>query len=366
MNRLLFDVTKASGQTHTSGLTRVSQCLRRELSLKLGEQLVDVCWKDSKKTFVPLNRKANKGFVIEKEDVLLTGELFCEFERPGVEDFLNSSVCRSYAIFHDAIPLQFPEFCWPHSVQRHPSYMKMLALFDGVFAVSQSSSMLLEEYWEWLGYEYAPSVRSLQLGCDGFMPEKREPKDSENERLQLLVLGILEKRKGQDLLIEACERLQSEGIEFDLHFVGRTNPYFGKALEKQIKVSIKKGASFVNHGSISDDALRAIVEKTDLLVFASRAEGCGLPVLEALWQGLPVLSSNLEPVKEHARFGGCHLFLRDDVDSLAEELKSLAMDREKLRGLRESIHGELLPVWSSTAKVILDCLDWTSSSQPVA
>ena len=34
------------------------------------------------------------------------------------------------------LSLQYPEFTWPHSVQRHPSYMKMLAMFSGIFAVS--------------------------------------------------------------------------------------------------------------------------------------------------------------------------------------------------------------------------------------
>ncbi|MCH6255576.1 glycosyltransferase [Puniceicoccaceae bacterium K14] len=362
MNRILFDITKASRQSHKSGLTRVSECLRRELREKLGDRLVDVRWKEGKRKFIPAEKK-NKGFEVESGDVLLTGELFCEFERPGIEEFLASDVCRSYAIFHDAIPLQFPEFSWPHSVQRHPSYMKMLSLFDGVFAVSKSSSMLLEEYWEWLGYEYAPSVKSLQLGCNGFMSEKREPRETSNERLQLLCLGILERRKGQDLLLKACEQLQGEGLEFDLHVVGRTNPYFGKDLEKQIKVAVKGGVPIKLHGAIDDSGLSSLVEKTDLLVFCSRAEGCGLPVLEALWQGLPVLSSDLEPVKENARFGGCRLFQRGDLDSLVSELRELINKRDQLEILRGSIQGEMLPLWSATAKVILDSLGWVPSDQ---
>lgn len=360
MHRILFDISKASRQSHKSGLTRVSDCLRRELRIKLGDRLIDVKWRDRSGSFIPVDRK-QKNFEIQPNDVLLTGELFCEYERPGVEAFLKGKFCRTYAIFHDAIPLQFPEFSWPHSVQRHPSYMKMLALFDGVFAVSQTSSMILEEYWEWLGYEYAPSVRSIQLGCDGFIEEKRDPEETSNGRLQLLSLGILERRKGQDLLLEACERLQGEGFEFDLHIVGRTNPYFGKTIEKAIKSSIKKGASMVFHGALKDEDLRKLVETTDLLIFSSRAEGCGLPVLEALWQGLPVLSSDLDPVKENSRFGGCRLFTRDDVDSLVRELRELMKDPSQLKALRSSIRGELLPHWSAAVKVILDSLGFETT-----
>ena len=90
---------------------------------------------------------------------------------PGFRDFLAARPCRLAAMFHDAIPLRFPHITWPHSVQRHPSYMKMLSLFDGVFGVSQHSSLILEEYWEWLEYEYSPSVKSIQLGADGLFPE---------------------------------------------------------------------------------------------------------------------------------------------------------------------------------------------------
>lgn len=366
--RLLFDVTKASKQTHFSGVLRVSNCLRRELKKLLGERLVEVVWSDRKQSFKAPS--IGGSFSVESDDILLTGELFSEFERPGIESFLCSGNCRSYAIFHDAIPLRHPEFTWPHSVQRHPSYMKLLSKFDGVFGVSQHSSIVLEEYWEWLGYEYSPSVKSIQLGADGLFAESAAPKSEMNDVLKVMMLGIIETRKGQDLAMDACSRLWDEGVEFELHVVGRANPYFGKDIEKRIRKMSKSGRPITLHGQLDDKALMELIGEVDLTLFASRTEGCGLPVLESLWRGVPVLASKLPPVRESSRFGGCRFFEVEDVDDLAKQLRKLVGDTNLLEKLRSGIQTTQLPRWSDTASEILDTIspelnssrDWSEST----
>lgn len=352
--RILFDVTKATKQSHYSGVLRVSNCLKMELKIALGDELVEVVWSERKQTF--LAPALGRSFSIAPSDVLLTGELFNNFERPGIEAFLRSSTCRAYAIFHDAIPLRHPEFTWPHSVQRHPSYMKMLSLFDGVFGVSQHSSIVLEEYWEWLGYEYSPSVKSLQLGADGLFPEPLIPEDSHGEGFDVMMLGIIEKRKGHDLALDACSRLWDDGLEFTLHIVGRANPYFGKDIESRIKRMIKAGRSIKLHGHIEDAELKRLIPSMDLLLFASRSEGCGLPVLESLWSGLPVLSAKLQPVRETSRFGGVSFFEREDSEGLANQLRRLIVNRNLVSDLKNSIQSSILPTWKMTAKEVLDTI----------
>lgn len=353
--RLLFDVTKASKQSHYSGVLRVSGCLKTELKKFLGDSLVEVVWSDRKQSFTA--PELGSRFSVEAEDILLTAELFNDYERPGIEAFLRSSACRAYAIFHDAIPLRHPEFTWPHSVQRHPSYMKMLSLFDGVFGVSQHSSIVLEEYWEWLGYEYSPSVRSIQLGADGLFGESMVPQEKRGDSFDVLMLGIIEKRKGHDIALDACSRLWDDGVEFNLHIVGRANPYFGKDIEKRIKRMIKSGRSIMLHGHVEDEELKRLIPTMDLLLFASRAEGCGLPVLESLWSGLPVLSSKLAPVRESSRFGGCTFFETEDSMDLAEQLKRLIVNPHLVAELRHGIQTEMLPRWQHTAQEVIDTIN---------
>src|ERR1019366_7898 len=87
------------------------------------------------------------------DDWFLTGELFSEEERPGFTEFLAVHPCRLAAIFHDAIPLRHPHITWPQSVARHPGYMKSLARFDRVWAVSEASRAELLGFWRWQGVE---------------------------------------------------------------------------------------------------------------------------------------------------------------------------------------------------------------------
>ena len=232
--------------------------------------------------------------------------------------------------------------------------MKMLALFSGVFAVSSHSAILLEEYWEWLDLKKTPSVRSIQLGADGVFKEPSNPKRENNDRIQLLTLAILEKRKGQDLAFEAAKKIWDEGMDFDYHFVGRTNPYFGKEIERSLRKSAKCGYAVQLHGQLKDEELRDLFAKTDLVVLSSLAEGCGLPVLEALWKGVPTLSSSLHSVRENARFGGCQLFETGDFGALTSGLRELISDREKLRNLTNSIQTDMLPRWNDTVTDIVD------------
>ena len=136
---ILLDTTSASSWRHTSGLARVSRRLQEEL----GSAAASGTWSE-------LASRACKG------DWILTPELFSEHERPGFTAFLDARPCRVAAIYHDAIPIKLPAITWPKSVERHPSYMKLLARFDRIWAVSaasrarccpQSSSGLLLFTW---------------------------------------------------------------------------------------------------------------------------------------------------------------------------------------------------------------------------
>jgi hypothetical protein len=145
---ILFDVTKSGGAGHRSGLLRVSARLAEEL----GDAMRAVSWPSWDRT-------------PGASDWFLTAELFSEEERAGIADFLAKRPGRTAAIFHDAIPLKLPHITWPQSVARHPGYMKLLAYFDRVWAVSAASRAELLGFWRWQGIENPPPVEVLALGA---------------------------------------------------------------------------------------------------------------------------------------------------------------------------------------------------------
>ena len=72
---------------------------------------------------------------------------------------------------------------------------------------------------------------------------------------------------------------------------------------------MKKSGYPVNYEfAISDDQMKKIYEQALLSVFPSKTEGCGLPVLESIWAGLPVVASNIPSVVENG--AGVFDFLR--------------------------------------------------------
>src|SRR4051812_1743793 len=141
---IFFDVTKTGAARHRSGLTRVSARLRQEL----GARAQPATW-DSRAREL----KTNSSSRLSPDDWFVTTELFSEEERPGFSVFVESGVCRTVALFHDAIPLKHPHITWPQSVARHPAYMKLLARFTRVWAVSQASADELQGFWHWAGIE---------------------------------------------------------------------------------------------------------------------------------------------------------------------------------------------------------------------
>ncbi|HVU24463.1 MAG TPA: glycosyltransferase [Opitutus sp.] len=344
-----FDITKAGGARHRSGLTRLSERLRGEL----GAAATAGAWTDAR-------RHAGAG------DWFVTAEQFSEEERPGFGDFLRARRCRTAAIFADAIPLKFPQITWPQSVARHPHYMKLLAEFDRVWAISAASRDELLDYWRWLELTRVPPVEVLPLGADfdGTPRATRAPAATchtlydkgdchiiyDNGARALLAVGIVEPRKNQTLLLDVCEGLWGEGRRFELHVVGRVNPHFGKPIAARMKGLRKKFAGLHFHEAAGDRELAALYAAARATVCPTIAEGCGLPLLESLWHGVPCVCSDLPVLRENAEGGGCVPVPVNDRTAWTAALRRvLADDAEHARLVREATT-RALPTWAEAAK----------------
>lgn len=334
---IFLDVTKTRAARHHSGLTRVTS----RLAAELGSAARPVIWPDL--------RKEPWG----AGDWFLTAELFSEEERPGWSSFLESRRFKAAAIFHDAIPLKHPHVTWPQSVARHPGYMKLLARFDRVWAVSGASRDELQGFWRWQGLERTPPVDVLHLGAD-FMatPRRQHGEPSAGRRPQLLCLGILEPRKNQDFLLEVCGTLWAEGIGFDLHLVGRINPHFGRPIAARIDSLARREAGLRFHAAAPDPVLAVIYEQARTAVFPSIAEGCGLPLLEALWMGVPCVCSDLPALRENAAEGGCLLAAPNDRAAWESALRRVITDDAFHAELQRAAQSRPLPTWRETADAL--------------
>ncbi len=350
---LFFDVTKALNHKSKSGLNRVSERLSKELSLALPNKFEPIVWSKRKREFVLVNESSKSTF--SANDWVLTPELFSPEERNGFDFFRINCPAKFAAIFHDAIPLKYPEITWPHSVERHPSYMKLLANFDLVLSVSKASRVDLLGYWNWLKASEYPEIKVLQLGSNLIdLDRVKEKNPSANH--DILFVAIIEPRKNQERLLAACERLWERGVDFSMTFVGRVNPHFGKPIQKKIRALEKRGLPICHLTKVSDSELAVLYQKSRFTVYPSLAEGCGLPVLESLWFGRPCVCSDIPPVRESAEGGGCVLVSLDHSGQLEEILYSLLADTDRMKQLETEVNDRVLPTWRESAQSIIEIL----------
>ena len=331
---IYFDITKSATVRHRSGLARMSERLRDEL----GGEARSASWTEIQKQ-------------ARADDWFVTTELFSESERPGFRAFLENPPCRTAAVFADAIPLKYPHITWPQSVARHPNYLKLLAKFQRVWAISRASRDELVGYWQWLGLEAVPPIEVLALGSD-LSGVARTTADVSTKKSGLLCVGILEPRKNQLFLLDVCERLWSSDLEFELHIVGRVNPHFGAPIVGRIKKLQKQFRGLRYHEAAKDEVLENLSSTVRATMFPTIAEGCGLPLLESLWHGVPCVCSNLPVLLENAQGGGC---LTPDVNSMqswTDALRSVLQDDSLHARLANEASTRVLPKWSASAQTL--------------
>jgi glycosyltransferase involved in cell wall biosynthesis len=337
---IFFDVTKAGGAGHRSGLMRVSA----RLADHLRHVATEVRWSQ-------WDRAA-----AQAGDWFLTGELFSEEERPGLSAFLAQPPCRTAAIFHDAIPLKHPHITWPQSVARHPGYIKLLARFHRVWAVSEASREELMGFWRWQGLERTPPVDVLALGAD-FNAEPRVTKrPAPPSPPSLLCVGIVEPRKNQAFLLDVCEELWREGLTFDLHVVGRVNPHFGKPIVARLKRLRSQFRGLHFHEAASDAEVARLYATARATVFPTIAEGCGLPLLESLWMGVPCVCSDLPVLRENTAGGGCVPVALNERAAWKAALRRILTEDAMHAILTSEATTRALPTWADTAETLRQAL----------
>ena len=165
----------------------------------------------------------------------------------------------------------------------------------------------------------------------------------------LLFVSSLEPRKNIDLLIEA---LHMANTDIPLVLVGWNGWGDKKWFEKIKETDLKNRIYFTGH--IPDDDLKAIYNGAQALVYPSLYEGFGLPIVEAMACGCPVICSNAASMPEVA---GDAAILIDPArsDELAQAIETVVHDAEirtKLvaRGFKQADSF----TWNHTARKTLE------------
>ncbi|MEP6993849.1 MAG: glycosyltransferase family 1 protein [Acidobacteriota bacterium] len=206
------------------------------------------------------------------------------------------------SVVHDLTPLTHPEWhsgrtligfvpLWERTVERAARFL----------CVSETTAKdLIARY-----PETAPRVRVASNGVDRefFFPVDDPPaRQRARQRYAggqrfILYLGTLEPRKNVEALVVACERLWGRRRSRpDLVLAGGAG-WKTAALHRRIARSAFRDKIHVT-GYASRDAARELYRAAEVFVYPSHFEGFGLPVLEAMACGTPVVASTAEALRE--------------------------------------------------------------------
>jgi glycosyltransferase involved in cell wall biosynthesis len=132
-------------------------------------------------------------------------------------------------------------------------------------------------------------------------------------------LGTLEPRKGIDLLAAAFDRVALTHPELQLVIAGGRGWSSGDT--ESALAAMRHSDRLVRTGYLSDDAVPVLLRRAACVVYPARAEGFGLPVIEALATGAPVITTAGSVMDELAE-GTALTFPPEDVGALAEVLEA--------------------------------------------
>lgn len=147
-----------------------------------------------------------------------------------------------------------------------------------------------------------------------------------------LYVGTVQPRKNLIRLIDAFARASAQlGSAPILVIAGKRGWLSERIAQRAAELGIVERVRFI--GYVADDDLPALYHESLAFIFPSLYEGFGMPVLEAMACGAPVLASNTSSLPEVA---GCAALLVDprDTGAIAEGMVRLACDhalREELR-----------------------------------
>lgn len=149
----------------------------------------------------------------------------------------------------------------------------------------------------------------------------------------ILYVGSLEPRKNISSLIKAFESLRSNNpdLKTKLVLIGGESPLFADA---QLKIKSFKD-DIIFKGFVPDDLLRAYYRKAMVVAYPSLYEGFGLPPLEAMASGAPVVTTNTSSIPEVV--GDAALLVSPyDIEQISETLARVIRSsslQESLRSL---------------------------------
>lgn len=270
----------------------------------------------------------------------------------------NPKKIKVLMTIHDLVAFLFPE---KHN--RKAVFIERLCLKHAlkkvakVVAVSENTKKDVEKMFN-IDKDLV-SVIPLSAS-DVFQPLPKEDLDlfkTENRITDKFILGVgtLEPRKNFETLVKAFAKISRELLNYKLLIVGKKGWYFDTIFETVRSEHVIEKVEFL--GYIPERDLVKLYNLASVFVYPSLYEGFGIPPLDAMQSGCPVITSNVASLPEVV--GDAAIMVDPNkISELAEAIKKV-ITNEELR--KEMIHKGKLRVkkfsWKTNAENILEIFE---------
>lgn len=206
-------------------------------------------------------------------------------------------------VVYDLLPLHHPNWFSAKLVRAFRRWIKSVAILaDSVFCISKPvkedfEALMLTRYGMPQGtipayiFPMGADIKASQPST-GLPAGFAETLHVIGQGKAALMVGTIEPRKGYEQILDAFEHLWGLGRTHKLVIVGRPG-WMTENLQRRITTNVNLQKTLFWFSNASDEALQALYTCCTGVIVASYAEGYGLPLLEAVEHGKPVLARDL-------------------------------------------------------------------------
>lgn len=333
--RIFVDVSEFVHYDYNTGIQRVIKCLVIEMARQLKEIELSLVYSHADgigyhharnlqehllngRSRRPFAQETTERVVFSNGDILLHSELTMPQvvrQRFYLQDLRRLGV-KTVFIVYDLIPIKYSFHEGHHGKEAMLNWLSCLLQSDKIVAISRATDAdiraCVAEYD--LPFQSELELDWFHLGGDfhNYIHEDTAKRESSSQVLHafyeaqiarltgktnFLMVGTIEPRKGHADMLRAMEVLWANGIDVNLIVVGK----MGWLDEKQlsyIRAHPESGRRFFMFNDMSDDQLNEIYGLSSCLLYFSKVEGFGLPLIEAAQHGLPIIARNAPVFRE--------------------------------------------------------------------
>jgi glycosyltransferase involved in cell wall biosynthesis len=383
--RLFIDVSHIAQSDHQTGIQRVVKqivhalyCTNRPgvepiaVELREGKLVVAREWLQSKGLLLghEADHQQDEPIEFQPGDVLLmldsSWARYAEF-KPMFTKARHSKV-PVYTAIYDLLPITLPvgNFVDGGKEWFESWFCEAIASSDGLVCISQATAHQVTDYITDKGYKERPKVGYWHLGSD-FIQTRPPQKLTEQvltavAKPYLLMVGTIEPRKSHALALAAMETLWKEGHDLGLCIAGKEG-WMVENLMTQLRHHPQANHNLFFFEQITDVEIDFLYSKAAGLLFLSKGEGFGLPLVEAANHGTPIICSDIPVFREIAGNFATYVTL-GDPQILASQIG--AWWDKRCKGDLPDIHRMPRLTWEKSGEALMNVVidnSWLWSSK---